>query len=43
MEDAKNRDSLSQQIKALQQLILMALDDNPIVATQTCMALSKSM
>jgi hypothetical protein len=39
-EDPKNRETIAKQQNALQQLILMTQDDNPIVAAQICTTLS---
>ena len=39
-EDPKNRDLMAKQENALQQLILMALNDDSVVVEQTCMTLA---
>ncbi len=40
-QDPKNRELMARQENALQQLVLMALNDNPIVVEQTCATLRK--
>lgn len=41
-QDPKNRELMASQENALQQLVLMALNDNPIVVEQTCATLRES-
>lgn len=38
-EDVRNRDLMAKQENAMQQLVLMALNDDPVVVTQTCRTL----
>ena len=40
-EESKNRDLMAKQENALQQLILMALNDNGIVVAQICQTLGR--